>query len=615
MRQTQAMPYWLRSTQHRLQGSQAAADAKNERYRDVHLFGVAQPRMPDRRNEAVDYPGFLLRPEEMYRLVERVGGKHMNIHVVVGHGGKDTTGDTTPMGDDQIIGQVEDMLVDRNFNLIAHAVIKGDKPAAKQLLESIKKGTKWGFSNGTHFVKDPATANVTNLTIDHLGLTTLPEYHEENAWVNQYTTDAVAARRLLREHYLTQPGLYATEALRKKLAETEAADRPLYTSHPILDSDITHDDLPSLTQPNNPVLFQSLLHSFNSLMSGAAATQDPAAAQQQQQPPAPVPPEMTAPPATQKALAPPKFVDSATEIAKIKARADEMDLQTNMNHKYNSAKDILAAADLLSGAFSISSAPTVFLESIGRARNVVEMGDQIPLDYIEDLRQAGSISPEVQGFLVNAIKGVDIRPEDLPQARAILQPVYASAHTHHSAKEVEKQHEAERNYLRGETASHKRKYDEVLEENRKLMAHVADLTTKQSAQTPLTLEALRHHTAPAQQAPPVQQAPPPAAAATLNFPFAGMGMGVATAPPVSQPVAAAGTKQREGAFASGAAPSESQEALGGAFQRQVNSYLTTDRFNSMLHGMASGSVKRNASIDGPPGLLPTPILSSSSSNH
>ena len=72
---------------------------------------------------------------------------------------------------------------------------------------------------------DAVTGKVVNQRVTHVGLTSSPAWAKEGSMVHEFSDQPFMMRQVIRDKYLTRPGAHFSEDTRRRLAETEAADR------------------------------------------------------------------------------------------------------------------------------------------------------------------------------------------------------------------------------------------------------------------------------------------------------------------------------------------------------------------------------------------------------
>lgn len=172
------------------------------------------------------YSGSLMTPVEKMQLADRVSGsKHKN-PVTTDHGSFAGYGyDPVALG--EAVGYNDMVFVDKYGKVHTAGMIPSEFGVARQIVDDIKAGGKWGLSFVTDMMLrgNPEHKIVDSLNITSLGVTKNPAWGNEGTWIHEWSEDEVAFRQMLRDRYLSQVGMYVPAAARERLAQFEAQDR------------------------------------------------------------------------------------------------------------------------------------------------------------------------------------------------------------------------------------------------------------------------------------------------------------------------------------------------------------------------------------------------------
>lgn len=195
----------------------------------VWLIGTAQPIIPAAKDPG--YTGTMMTPTEQVVFANTVSSGMNKLPMVIDHAGFTTNEGGQLPNAEQIIGHALEAWHDPQYGLMIAAFIPKEREEAGRFVRSItERGETQGFSlyTDTHVRGgDLITGDVEKIAVTHVGLTKSPAWKEEGSMVNEFSDQPFTLRQTIRDKYLSRPGAHFPEDWRRRLAETESADRKL----------------------------------------------------------------------------------------------------------------------------------------------------------------------------------------------------------------------------------------------------------------------------------------------------------------------------------------------------------------------------------------------------
>ncbi len=123
------------------------------------------------------------------------------------------------------------LFVDQEDNILVVGLVTDS--AAIQWLGDVmgRQGQEMGLSFATGYTEREDFHIATNLWFTHLGITPRPDGAAFGTWIRQFGSDLAGLRRVLREEYLGNQGVYMPPGMITWLTDSEADDRMRYTTH------------------------------------------------------------------------------------------------------------------------------------------------------------------------------------------------------------------------------------------------------------------------------------------------------------------------------------------------------------------------------------------------
>ncbi len=213
----------------------------------VFFIGIGQSHLPAADGPADETTQFVR--SQKYQFTDDLGnGVHPPVFITLDHGEaeKNMSNDAERMHfvvpEDKKIGLLHETMVDSYGNLHTIGELFYNKPETEMIKNGILMGEKWGLSFGTDFEEIVGQGRVASKRFTHLGITKDPEFGPEGTWIKVMTDNTRDLHKIIQEHYLNVPGLYASPKTRarynlperpmlKKMTVGASANKPeIYTS-------------------------------------------------------------------------------------------------------------------------------------------------------------------------------------------------------------------------------------------------------------------------------------------------------------------------------------------------------------------------------------------------
>lgn len=371
----------------------------------LYFVGVAQPG--DQRSSKPGYAGSLLRPAEKRYAADRLSAVGADparaCPLVIDHAGLSAPGQT--LAADKRIGHVTDVLVDDAQNVLAVGEIYGSRPESRALLENIQRGGKWGLSFFTEFEQDPATLDVHNIKLSHLGVTMDPAWGAEGSWIYEVTDNKAALDRVLRERYLARKDVYASEATRARYVPAASLTLVPKIMEPFNNRTQPSGQPPRATPaPSAPAPSRpSWVSSFTRAMADVAVSSPAAAPVAAAPEPMAVVSDAAAPAAAAAAApaveAPPRAV---TEVLREISQAEaQVKSERNPLARLRGAQQLAdqIAKEVRSGPFSLLTLAKELAPTIAYLDNEIKALSVVHKPHLAAMAKEKIISPDTAGFI------------------------------------------------------------------------------------------------------------------------------------------------------------------------------------------------------------------------